>query len=105
MIKICMPMDGKKWRTKYDKVEDDLKKMGHEVVPLYLVDFLKEEPQFKYQVINNQLLRIGDEFYRLSICDTALFCMGWETDMVCQIEHRLAKRYKLKIMYEESTYV
>ena len=101
LIMISMPMNDKDWKKKYTKVENMLKSKGHEVAPLYIRDLLETEPVFRHQVVNVPLLYMGNSFYRMSICDSIYFCAGWDKARGCQLEHKAAKAYGLKIIYEE----
>ena len=100
MIMISMPMTQKGWRKKYDAIEKMLKEKGYEVAPLYMRDLFEVQPQFKFQVNVVPLLYMGNSFYRMAISDTVYFCEGWDKARGCILEHKAAKMYKLKIIYE-----
>ena len=36
----------------------------------------------------------------MSKCQAVYFCQGWEESRICSIEHEIAKKYGLEIIYE-----
>ena len=59
------------------------------------MSFMKER-----SVVNIQLCFLGKSIEKMSHCDVAYFCDGWEDARRCRIEHEVAEAYGLNIIYE-----
>lgn len=52
--------------------------------------------------VNIPLHCLGASLKVMALCDTVLFCEGWEDARGCRIEHEAAKAYGLEIYYEKT---
>ena len=101
---ISQPMNGltdeeiEKTRNKAIK---HLERMGYDVVNTLFKDVWYSESAMKARgVVNIPLCFLAKSIEKMSMCDVAYFCDGWEDAMGCRIEHDAAEEYGLDIIYE-----
>lgn len=52
-------------------------------------------------ITNRALFFLAKSLEKMSLCNIAYFCKGWEDYRGCRIEHAAASAYGLDIIYEE----
>ena len=102
---ISQPMNGltdeeiEKTRNKAIK---QLERLGYEVVNTLFTDDWYSESSVKDRGVENILLCfLAKSLEKMSLCDVAYFCDGWEDYRGCRIEHDVAEEYGLDIIYAE----
>ena len=102
---ISQPMNGlndeeiEKTRNKAIK---HLERLGYKVVnTLFTDDWYSDSAMKDRGVVNIQLCFLAKSLEKMSHCDVAYFCDGWEDARVCRIEHDAAEEYGLDIIYAE----
>lgn len=83
------------------KVIELLKEKGYEIVESPCVS---SELQLKGKPIENDINNlsiyfISERLKEISKCDTVCFCKDWEKDIICNIEHGIAKMFNLDTIY------
>lgn len=53
------------------------------------------------EIINTPIYFLSKSIEVMSLCDAIYFCKGWENNRGCQIEHKIAQKYGMEIMYED----
>lgn len=101
---ISQPMNGltdeeiEKTRNKAIK---HLERLGYEVVnTLFKDDWYSESAMKDRGVVNFPLFFLAKTLEKMSHCDVAYFCDGWESYRGCRIEHEVAENYGLECIYE-----
>lgn len=101
---ISQPMNGLtdeeivKTRSKAIK---HLERLGYKVVnTLFAYDWYSYLAMKGIGVVNIPLHFLAKSIEKMSHCDVAYFCYGWENYRGCRIEHEVAKAYGLDIIYE-----
>lgn len=100
-VMISQPMVGKtgleiaKVRKKATQYLED---KGFEVVNT----FFKEgfDRMIDVQSFDKSIYFLAKSIEKMSECQVVYFCRGWENTRGCQIEHEVAKKYGLEIIYE-----
>lgn len=102
---ISQPMNGltdeeiEKTRNKAIK---HLERLGYEVVNTMFKDDWYSESVMKARGVENiPLCYLAKSLEKMSLCDVAYFCDGWENYRGCRIEHDVAEAYGLDIIYAE----
>ena len=104
-VMISQPMrgltDDQIIQTKIKAVKK-LESMGYEVVN----SFFNTEYDSKDKLFNKGVIQIPIYFLHrslevMSLCDTMYFCKGWDKTNGCIIEHDVATRYGMEVLYEE----
>lgn len=102
---ISQPMNGltdeeiEKTRNKAIK---HLERLGYDVVNTMFKDVWYSESAMKARgVVNIPLCFLAKSIEKMSYCDVAYFCDGWEDARGCRIEHDAAEEYGLDIIYAE----
>lgn len=102
---ISQPMNGltdeeiEKTRNKAIK---HLERLGYKVVnTIFSDDWYSESVMKGRGVVNIPLCFLAKSLEKMSHCDVAYFCEGWEDARGCRIEHDAAEEYGLDIIYEE----
>lgn len=102
---ISQPMNGftdeeiEKTRNKAIK---HLERLGYEVVNTMFKDVWYSESAMKARGVENiPLCFLAKSLEKMSLCDVAYFCDGWEDARGCRIEHDAAEEYGLDIIYAE----
>lgn len=98
---ISQPMNGltdEEIEKTRSKAIEHLERLGYEVVYKLFTDesFIKDRG-----VVNIPLFFLVKSLEKMSRCDVAYFCDGWEDDRECRIEHETAEEYELDIIYAE----
>lgn len=80
----------------------ELVKRGYEVKNSFFGNEKENEEVLKeIGVINNPVWFMAKAIETMSFCDAVYFCKGWEEARGCRIEHEIAEKYGLTIIYEE----
>lgn len=102
---ISQPMNGltdeeiEKTRNKAIK---HLERLGYKVVnTLFTYDWYSYLAMKEIGVVNIPLCFLAKSIEKMSHCDVAYFCDGWEDARGCRIEHEAAEEYGLDIIYAE----
>ena len=102
---ISQPMNGltdeeiEKTRNKAIK---HLERLGYKVVNTLFTDEWYSNKAMKDRGVENiPLFFLAKSLEKMSLCDVAYFCDGWEDDRECRIEHETAEEYELDIIYAE----
>lgn len=102
---VSQPMAGKSEEeilATRDKAVAALKAAGYEVVDTYFDDeWYARQSMQERGVENIPLYFLAKSFESMAGCHTVYFCKGWEDTRGCRAEHRIAKEYGIKIIYEE----
>ena len=101
---ISQPMNGltdEEIEKNRNKAIRHLERLGYKVVNTLLTDEWYSESFMKYiGVVNIPLCFLAKSLEKMSHCDVAYFCDGWEDARGCRIEHDAAEEYGLDIIYE-----
>ena len=102
---ISQPMNGltdeeiEKTRNKAIK---HLERLGYDVVNTMFKDIWYSESAMKARGVENiPLCFLAKSIEKMSMCDVAYFCDGWEDARGCRIEHDVAEEYGLDIIFAE----
>lgn len=102
---LSQPMAGKideeiiATRTRAIKV---LEERGYEVVnTLFSDEWCSREAMVERGVVQIPICFLAKSIENMSLCHAAYFCKGWENARGCRIEHEVAEKYGLTIIYEE----
>lgn len=80
-----------------------LEALGYEVVNTLFTDEWYSDKSMKARGVENiPLCFLAKSLENMSKCDAAYFCRGWQNARGCQIEHEAAKKYGMKIIYEDA---
>ena len=50
----------------------------------------------------NSYMFLAKSLENMSLCHAVYFCEGWQTARGCKIEHEVAEKYGMEIIYEEN---
>ena len=79
----------------------ELEAIGFEVVnTLFTGEWYSNESMEKRGVKSVPLCFFAKSIEKMSLCDAAYFCKGWENARGCSLEHEVAKAYGVTIIYE-----
>ena len=102
---LSQPMGGKsdeEIKATRERAIEALTAQGYEVVnTLFTDEWYSKERMEERGVVQIPLCFLAKSLENMSLCHTVYFCKGWENARGCVIEHEAAKRYGLKIIYEE----
>ncbi|MDO5432956.1 DUF4406 domain-containing protein [Eubacterium sp.] len=102
---LSQPMGGKsdaEIKTTREQAIEALTAQGYEVVnTLFTDEWYSQERMEERGVVQIPLCFLAKSLENMSLCHAVYFCKGWENARGCLIEHEAAKRYGLKIIYEE----
>lgn len=112
---ISQPMNGISESEIYetwDEASKVLSKQGYEIENTYIKpnENLRHEywkngekySPYPADTKNIPLYLLSKSIEKMSKCDAVYFVTGWENARGCQIEHEIAEKYGLKILYERS---
>lgn len=101
---ISQPMAGKSKEeilSTRSKAVATLEAMGYDVVNTYFNDEWVEQQDMQERGIENiPVYFLARSLERMASCHAVYFCIGWENTRGCRAEHKIAKDYGLKIIYE-----
>lgn len=104
-VMLSQPMAGKtdkEIKETREKAIQVLESKGYEVInTLFTDEWYSDESMEKRGVIQKPLCFLAKSLEKMSLCDAAYFCKGWENARGCKIEHDAALAYGLNILYEE----
>lgn len=84
------------------RAKANLEGAGYEFMnTLFTDEWYSEEQMEKRGVVNKPLCFLAKSIENMCECDAAYFCKGWDEARGCRIEHEIAKRYGVRILYEE----
>ena len=102
---ISQPMNGltdEEIEKTRNKAIRHLEKLGYKVVNTLFTDEWYSDSAMKDRGVENiPLCFIAKSLEKMSLCDVAYFCNGWEDARGCRIEHDAAEEYGLDIIYAE----
>ena len=102
---ILQPMNGltdEEIEKTRNKAIRHLEKLGYKVVNTLFSDERYSDSAMKDRGVENiPLFFLAKSLEKMSHCDVAYFCDGWEDDRECRIEHETAEEYELDIIYAE----
>ena len=64
-----------------------------EIIDSYIPEFVNDN------IKNKSVAYLGKSISKLAEADVALFVSGWEECRGCKIEHEIAEKYGIEIMY------
>lgn len=97
---ISQPMRGKtdlEIATTRKTATQYLEDKGYEVVNTFLKEGFDE---MDAEALDKTIYFLAKSIEKMSECQAVYFCQGWEGARGCQIEHEIAKKYGLEIIYE-----
>lgn len=101
---ISQPMNGltdEEIEKTRNKAIGHLERLGYKVVMTLFTDEWYSDSAMKERGVENiPLCFLAKSLEKMSHCDVAYFCDGWEDARGCRIEHEVAKAYGLDIIYE-----
>lgn len=102
---ISQPMAGKSKEeilSTRSKAVAALEAMGYEVLNTYFDDeWHAQQGMQEHGIENIPVYFLAQSLECMSACQAVYFCKGWEDTRGCPVEHKVAKDYGLKIIYEE----
>lgn len=102
---VSQPMAGKSEEeilATRDKAVAALKADGYEVIDTYFDDEWYAMQNMQERGVENiPLYFLAKSFESMAGCSAVYFCKGWEDARGCRAEHKIAKEYGLKLIYEE----
>lgn len=103
-VMISQPMhyktDDEIERTK-EEATKYLESKGYDVVNSYFTDRWHSDESLKERgVVNIDVCFLAKSLDKMSMCDAVYFCKGWHEARGCCIEHEVAEKYGLEIIYE-----
>lgn len=108
-IFISQPMAGKSTEQLLKEREE----IKHQVIERAVFDYGVREDEIAiidsviktYLPDIHPLFYLGNSIMMMAIADAVYFCNGWGNARGCRIEHRCAKEYDKRIMYETTPYL
>lgn len=101
---ISQPMAGKtdkEIEKTREKAIKELEKKGFKVInTLFTDEWYNQEQMRERGVVQIPLCFLAKSLENMSKCHVVYFCKGWGKARGCKIEHEIAKRYDLEIIYE-----
>lgn len=102
---ISQPMAGKteeEIRKTKEKAVKELETQGYEVLDTFFTDeWHSKEAMEERGVVQIPVCFLAKSLDSMSLCHAVYFCKGWEQARGCRIEHEVALRYGLDIIYEQ----
>lgn len=84
-----------------EKAIATLEKKGYSVVnTLFTDEWYSPEKMRERGVVQIPLCFLAKSLENMSLCHAAYFCKGWEQARGCRIEHEVAEKYGLDVIYE-----
>lgn len=86
------------------RAEETLKSMGYEVVNTYFDDEWANPENMKKRGIpesNIPVAFMAKSIEKMAECQAVYFCKGWDETRGCLIEHEIAEKYGLTVLYEQ----
>jgi len=96
-VMISMPMNGRAEcdiKTHFKIIKAELESKGYEVIDSVIKDFDKIENK------NKPIYCLSKSIEFLSEADLLYCAKGWENARGCKIEHEIATKYGLEVIYE-----
>ena len=79
-----------------------LESQGYEIVnTLFTDEWYSKEKMTERGVVQIPLCFLAKSLENMSLCHAAYFAKGWENARGCKIEHEVAVKYGVQIIYEE----
>ena len=101
---ISQPMNNKSLKEIVETREravSVLEAKGYEVInTLFTDEWYSKDAMTARGVVQIPLCFLAKSLENMSLCHAAYFCLGWEEARGCTIEHEVALRYGLDLMYE-----
>ena len=100
-VMISQPMRGKtdlEIATVHKSATQYLESKGYEVMNTIFKEGLDQI--MEDQPLDKSIYYLSLSIKMMSECQAVYFCRGWESARGCQIEHEIAKKYGLEIIYE-----
>lgn len=101
---LSQPMAGKTDEEIVETRERAIKaltEMGYDIVnTLFTDEWYSKESMKDRGVVNIPICFLAKSIENMSLCNAAYFCKGWENTRGCVIEHEVAQKYGLTIIYE-----
>ncbi|MBW1672054.1 MAG: DUF4406 domain-containing protein [Deltaproteobacteria bacterium] len=86
-----------------DKAVKYLEDKGYEVVnTLFTDEWYKKENMKERGVLQIPICFLAKSLESMSKCTSVLFVPGWEEARGCLIEHEVASKYGIEILYQEA---
>lgn len=83
-----------------DKAIEHLISMGYEIVNTYFTDeWYTKDSMAERGVVQIPICFLSKSIENMSLCDAAYFCDGWEKARGCIIEHEIATKYGMDVIY------
>lgn len=80
-----------------------LKSKGYEVVnTLFTDEWYNKDKMTERGVVQIPICFLAKSLENMSLCHAVYFCEGWQTARGCKIEHEVAEKYGMEIIYEEN---
>lgn len=102
---ISQPMNGfseEEIKETRENAIEYLESYGYEVKDTYFDEEWANADNMKERGIKNiPVAFLGKSLEGMSHCDVIYFCKGWHKARGCKIEHEVAKKYKIGIIYED----
>lgn len=106
-MKKCMisqPMAGftnsEIWATRNRAIKR-LEELGFDTVPTFFDDQWHESSTNGDGVGNLGIWFLGKSIQEMAKCNAIYMCSGWENARGCVVEHIIAQKYGLEIIYED----
>lgn len=93
---ISLPMNGRSddaIKADIERSSEYLKSYGFDTI---VNTMFEDDPKVKHPAV----WYLGNALIKMSSCDAVYFMRGWEDARGCQIEHAVAEKYGLEIIYE-----
>ena len=104
-VMISQPMNGctdEEIRATAGRAIRYLESEGYEVVRSYFAEEYANKDELKDEgVLQIPVYFLSKALVKMSLCDAVYFCKGWEKARGCSIEHTVAQKYGLEVLYEE----
>lgn len=79
-----------------------LEAKGYEVInTLFTDEWHSADKMMERGVVNIPLCFLAKSIENMSLCRAVYFCKEWDKARGCKIEHEVAEKYGLEIIYEE----
>jgi hypothetical protein len=85
-----------------DRAVKALEAKGYEVINTYFTDeWYNKDAMEQRGVVQVPLCFLAKSIENMCLCHAVYFCKGWENARGCKIEHEIAHRYGMNVLYEE----
>lgn len=83
-----------------NKAISELTEMGYEVINTYFKDeWHSRESMSERGVEQIPICFLAKSIESMSLCHAVYFCDGWEKARGCRIEHEIASKYGMEVIY------